>query len=135
MDAAGRDLLIAAARRNGYEPIEGTDLAKIKPRVYSALADAAPEGLLALVNSGGAVLGMGTCLDAYRLPSGVVRGRMPCRSGVPGLLHDFAARGIPVVNILNIKRLALDWGLPFDPVPLPAIGENARVYRRLALPW
>jgi poly-gamma-glutamate system protein len=68
------------------------------------------------------------------LPSGVLKGRLPCRSGVPGLMHDLAERGIPVVNMLNIKRLALDWGLPFDPVPLPTIGENARAYRRLPFP-
>ena len=54
---------------------------------------------------------------------------------MPGLIHDFAGRGIPVINILNIKRLALDWGLPFDPVPLPAIGENPQVYRGYRGSW
>ena len=48
-------------------------------------------------------------------------------------MHDFAARNVPVLHLLNIKRLALDWGLPFDPVPLPTIGESKRVYGRLPL--
>jgi poly-gamma-glutamate system protein len=124
-------MLVAAAQRNGYRPIEEPDFKELKRRVYAALAEAAPEGLIALINSGGAVLGMGTCLDAYRLPSGILKGKFPCQSGVPGLVHDLAGRGIPVINILNVKRLALDWGLPFDPVPLPTIGENPRVYRRM----
>jgi poly-gamma-glutamate system protein len=134
MDKSGRELLIAAARRNGYTPIERRDFGELKVEIYAALTDAAPQGLVALVNSGGSVVGMGTCLDAYRLPSGVLTGKFPCQSGVSGLIHDFSASGIPVINLLNIKRLALDWGLPFDPVPLPTIGENVQVYRRIAFP-
>jgi poly-gamma-glutamate system protein len=99
LDPIGRDMLLAAAQRNGYQPIEGPDFNGLKPRVHAVLAEAAPEGLIALVNSGGAVLGMGTCLDAYRMPSGVVRGKIPCQSGVSGLVHEFAERGIPVINI------------------------------------
>jgi hypothetical protein len=49
-------------------------------------------------------------------------------------VQDFAGRGTPVLHILNVRRLAVDWGLPFDPVPLPAIGDNARIYGRLAFP-
>ena len=134
LDETGRDLLIAAARRNGYAPIEGRDFGDLKVKVYAALTDAAPQGLAALVNSGGSVVGMGTCLDAYRLPSGVLTRKFPCQSGISGLVHDFAASGVPVINLLNIKRLALDWGLPFDPVPLPTIGDNLQVYRRVAFP-
>jgi poly-gamma-glutamate system protein len=100
----------------------------LKQKVDAALAAAAPEGLAALLSSGGSVLAMGTCTDAYRLPSGLLSGRQSCEQGTPGLIHDAAARGLPVVHILNIKRLALEWGLPFDPTPLPVIGQNARVY-------
>ena len=81
LDPSGRDMLIAAARRNGHQPIEEPDFAELKRRVYAALAEAAPEGLVALVNSGGSVLGMGTCLDAYRLPSGMLRGKLPVPVG------------------------------------------------------
>jgi poly-gamma-glutamate system protein len=134
LNQAGRELLMAAARRNGYQPFETSDFGELKQRIHVAVSDAAPAGLIALVNSGGSVLGMGTCLDAYRLRSGVVRGQLSCQSGVPGLAHDFARRGVPVINILNVKRLALDWGLPFDPVPLPAVGKNVHIYGRFGYP-
>jgi poly-gamma-glutamate system protein len=130
----GHDMLVAAARRNGHEPIEAPEFGELKGRLHAALTRAAPDGLVALINSGGSVLGMGTCLDAHRLPSGLLKGKLPCEAGVTGLVHDFAARGIPVIHILNVKRLALDWNLPFDPVPLPPIGENARVYGRMPIP-
>jgi poly-gamma-glutamate system protein len=134
LDEVGREMLQAAVRRNGHDPIRALDFDGLKREVHTELAKAAPSGFVALVNSGGSVLGMGTCLDAYRLPSGVLRGTFPCRSGITGLIHDLAARGVPVINLLNIKRLALDWGLPFDPVPVPAIGGNTRIYMRMSFP-
>jgi poly-gamma-glutamate system protein len=134
LDALGRAMLEAAVRRNGHSLTTTAGFAELKQQVHAELAKSAPDGIVALLNSGGSVLGIGTCVDAYRLPSGVLRGRFPCRSGIPGLIHDFAGRGTPVIHLLNIKRLALDWGLPFDPVPLPTIGKNARIYSRMSLP-
>jgi poly-gamma-glutamate system protein len=133
LTGTGRDMLIRAARRNDFEPIVAADLAELKRGVMKAMSDAAPEGPVALINVGGPVLGIGTCLDAYGLPSGLIRKKLPCDRGVTGLVHDFAARNVPVLHILHIKRLALDWGLPYDPVPLPPIGANPRIYGRLPL--
>jgi hypothetical protein len=39
-----------------------------------------------------------------------------------------AADGLPVLHIINMRRLALEWGLPFDPTPLPIPGNNRAVY-------
>jgi poly-gamma-glutamate system protein len=133
LTGTGREMLTRTARRNGYEPIVADDLAELKRGVMKALSDAAPEGSVALINVGGSVLGIGTCLDAYGLPNGLIRKKLPCDRGVTGLIHDFAARNVPVLHILYIKRLALDWGLPYDPVPLPPIGANPRIYGRLPL--
>ncbi len=41
-----------------------------------------------------------------------------------GVLSRMADRGIPVISLLNVKELALRYGLPIDPVPLPAPGEG-----------
>jgi poly-gamma-glutamate system protein len=128
----GRALLIAAARRNGYEPLDATDFTELMGKARAVLAASASTEVVALLNSGGSVLAMGTCLDSYRLPAGLLVGKLPCNGGVPGLIHDFAGRNVPVVHILNVKRLALDWGLPFDPLPLPSVGKNARVYGKAA---
>jgi poly-gamma-glutamate system protein len=135
LSAAGRDLLRQAAQRNGYQPLEAPEFAGVKQRVHEALAQAAPDGLAALISAGGSVLAMGTCLDAYQLPSGSVQGRLSCRDGIPGLIHDLAHQGRPVLHLLNIKRLALDWGLPYDPMPLPSPGENALIYSRMAFQY
>jgi poly-gamma-glutamate system protein len=133
LSATGRGMLLRAARRNGYEPIVANDLAELKRSVLKLINDAAPEGLIAVINVGGSVLGIGTCLDAYGIPSGLITRKLPCDRGVTGLVHDFAARNVPVLHLLYIKRLALDWGLPYDPVPLPGIGDSKRIYGRLPL--
>lgn len=133
LPATGRDRLIEAARRNGFEPILAQDLSDLKRRVMTMIDASAPEGLVALINIGGAVLGIGTCLDAYALPSGLITRKLACDRGISGLVQDIAAHDRPVLHLLNIKRLALDWGLPHDPIPLPAIGENRGIYGRLPL--
>lgn len=42
-----------------------------------------------------------------------------------GLLERYNAMGIPVIQILNIKDLVMDYALPYDPETLPEPGESA----------
>lgn len=51
-----------------------------------------------------------------------------------GLMEIYNAQGLPVIHLLNVKRLVADYGLPFDPPDLPAPGESA-VYRTTRYPW
>lgn len=39
----------------------------------------------------------------------------------------YAARGIPVINLINVKRIAEETGVGVDPIPIPPIGAG-RVY-------
>ncbi len=45
-----------------------------------------------------------------------------------GLLSRYLAMGVPVINLLNIKKTVLEFGLPYDPVVLQAPGEAAVYY-------
>lgn len=48
-----------------------------------------------------------------------------------GLIQYYLSRGVAVFNILNVKRIVSDYGLPFDPVKLNAeIGTSAIYYRK-----
>ena len=51
-----------------------------------------------------------------------------CTAGTPGVAMRLAQAGVPLLHVLNIRRLAVEWGLPFDPVPLPASGNNTAIY-------
>ncbi len=41
-----------------------------------------------------------------------------------GMVFEMAARGVPVIHLLNIRGLASRYGIPWDPVPLPLPGET-----------
>ena len=36
-----------------------------------------------------------------------------------------------MLNVLNMRRLAIEYGLPFDPVPLPIPGNNMAIYGQI----
>jgi hypothetical protein len=44
-----------------------------------------------------------------------------------GLMFEYAAMGLPVINLIDIRGLAIQNGIPVDPIPLPGPGEG-RVY-------
>ena len=77
------------------------------------------------VNVGGSGACNGTTTRILDVPAGLVT-RF---DGIPqestrGLVFEYLARGIPVVNLLNVRQLASDNGIPFDPVPMPGPGES-----------
>jgi len=82
---------------------------------------------LAVINVGGALIGLGTCQDAHELSPGLVR-LGACRNGAPGVAFRLAETGAPMLNVINMKRLAIEEGLPFDPRPLPSPGNNPAIY-------
>jgi len=134
MDAAGLDALRAAAARDGVPLIEARPLAALIDallgQVNAAIAesvhvDAKPG---AVINVGGALIGLGSCREAYELPPGLAARRLSCTGGTPGLAMRLTEAGAPLLHVLNIRRLAVEWGLPFDPVPLSAPGNNAAIY-------
>ncbi len=60
-----------------------------------------------------------------QLPAGVIPGGYVSEvSEKSGLMEIYSAAGVPVIHILNIKQLAADYGLPFDPQEQPKIGEG-----------
>lgn len=54
--------------------------------------------------------------------------RSPRLDDSSGLVQRYLAQGQPVINLLNIKKLAADYGLPYDPPAWPPIGESAVYY-------
>ena len=45
-----------------------------------------------------------------------------------GLLQYYNAQGLPVLHLLNIKQLAAQYGLPFDPEMIVPPGQSALYY-------
>jgi poly-gamma-glutamate system protein len=76
------------------------------------------------INVGGSLPALGNCPQARALPTGLLTPGI--RSAVPGcgLISRMAAAGVPVIHLLDIRRIARDYGLAVDPVPLPAVPDG-----------
>lgn len=49
-------------------------------------------------------------------------------TSLSGLVEIYQAKGLPVINLLNVKKLVADYGLAFDPQTLPEMGTSAVYY-------
>ncbi|MCC6305425.1 MAG: poly-gamma-glutamate system protein [Rhodobacteraceae bacterium] len=128
MSEEGLATIRAAARRHGVPLLEGGDLEALMDRLMVLFERHAGGPPRLLVNAGGAVAGIGTCIDVGLVPPFTPGTPIGCEDGTPGMVVRMAARGIPVFSLLNMRGLAAEWGLPFDPVPLPVVGNNRAVY-------
>lgn len=75
-------------------------------------------------------------LEEENLPCGLIPGGTVRRvTGGSGLLQRYNLQGLPVLHLLNIRRLAADYGLAFDAQrPLP-LGEGAIYYETRYPKW
>lgn len=121
------DIVADIANKYGYQLIFEPDFVKsINKRLelYSEASHGIDIGCF--VNIGGASVNFGETAASLKVPNGlVVRYPMINDSPERGLIFEFLARGVPVINLLNIKDLAVKYGLPIDPIPLPTIGVSS----------
>lgn len=79
------------------------------------------------VNVGGNLVSTGGS-TAYDSGGGILRQG----SGQKGLIGQYLSQGVPVIHLLNLKKLFPQYGLPVDPIPTPRPGEGNVYYERVA---
>ena len=122
LSPAGRALLMAAADSAGVEVrVFGGREGAVRHRL-EVLA-----GTKAMVSVGRVVVDMGDPLA--RIPSRVLTGPSP-RVDSGGTIAALLARRVPVVFLGNPSRVAIDYGLPVAPVPLPEVGKGRLFFQR-----
>jgi poly-gamma-glutamate system protein len=128
-DPAFRDSLLATLEARGEVVLVEPDLTQ---NVAARMAAYRGVGTLpaAFVNIGGAEANLGTSPLVLSVPPGLVRpsgdgpgSRLPPESQ-RGVLFQMVADGVPVIHLLHIRGLALRYGLPWDPIPLPPAGTT-----------
>lgn len=120
-----RETIAGLAAETGVEYIDLNDIEKSIARRLELFG----EDVDCFVNVGGASANSGTSAYTLDFPNGLVTDppRIPATAN-RGLMYEYAARGIPVINMLNVRQLAADNGLPYDPVPLTEPGEGGVYY-------
>jgi poly-gamma-glutamate system protein len=127
-----RGLIAGLAAETGVEYIDfdaANLVASIARRMELYEERAGGRRIACFVNVGGASPNNGTSSYTLEFPQGLVLDppRIPPTRD-RGLVYEYASRGIPVINLLNIRLLADRAGLPYDPAPLPKPGEGGVYY-------
>ncbi len=119
----GRLLALTAIERNGLTPLLMDTLTEQRRTKLEEIRSFCPE---ALINVGGNQLNIGSA--GHLLPPGIIRTTSMNHQdlGIAGwaLDHD-----LPIIHLLKIRDLALQFGLPLDPIPLPFPGNSSVYYR------
>ncbi|MGQ9802052.1 MAG: poly-gamma-glutamate system protein [Candidatus Saccharicenans sp.] len=121
-----RARLLAQANRLGLDFLPSGSL-EDRVQEHLRLLEKAAGGrpLKAFVNIGGSAVNLGQDSSILKLGPGITRvGKIP-PSSKRGLIQEMARKGIPVIHLLNIRRLAEIYGLPWDPQPLPQPGSSS----------
>jgi poly-gamma-glutamate system protein len=95
-----------------------------------------PKNYALLINIGGNQAMLGKGKEGRELPGGWIDPASDIwrsdhdhdNDGAPdGIVFDFLAAGVPVLNLLHVEEITTAAGLPFDPSPLPLVGQS-RIY-------
>ena len=126
----GKALAQAAIERNGLTPLimetaEGQRRTKLE-----AIKRFHPK---ALINVGGNQLNVGS--KGHLLTPGIIRTTSVDHKDL-GMIGYALDNNISVIHLLKIRDLALQFGLPIDPIPLPLPGSSPVYYRtHIHRPW
>lgn len=121
----GRRLLRQAAERNGVPFIEMRTLeASIDRRMEILDEERGSRPYDVYVNVGGGLASLGAAANGKLVRPGLNVGLGLHNFPRKGVMVLMAERGVPVIHMLDIVRLAEENGLPIAPVPLPAVGEG-----------
>jgi poly-gamma-glutamate system protein len=119
------------AKRSGLQVIREDSIEKSIARRMQVFEEAAAlcgGSVSCFVNIGGASANYGTTAASLDFPNGLVMvPKVMSFDPARGLMFEYAAMGLPVVNLIDIRGIAMRNGIPVDPVPLPNPGDG-RVY-------
>ncbi len=114
----------------GYAFLYEEDLKRNVRARYGIYRDAGD--VRCFVNVGGNDVSFGDSMVIVHADGGILTS-LPEKDASTGLVQLFLRDGIPVIHLLNIKSIAERYGMPVDPVPLPAPGEGG-VYMSVSYP-
>lgn len=102
-----------------YEPDLEKNVA-VRMKIYQGLSPG--NRVSAFINIGGNHANLGTSALVLEVKPGLNRTvTLPAKSD-RGVLFEMAEQEVPCLHLLFIKGLAMKYGLPWDPIPLPRPG-------------
>lgn len=81
-----------------------------------------------LINVGGNLVSFGDTQDMEKFLYGVLLEKRYKENDNTGLVQKYNNMGVPVISMLNIKKMAEEYGISIDPKGLPDIGVESIYY-------
>ncbi len=131
LSVKGRELLREAIRRNHVRLIEEKtleDSIAARMKIYDQRSKGRP--IRAYINIGGGVASLGSKINGRLVPPGLSKNL--ARKNFPnrGTMILMGERGIPVINLLDIRAIAQRYGLPVAPEAIsPAAGQGSIYFK------
>jgi poly-gamma-glutamate system protein len=118
-----KERLLQQIQRSGILFIYEPDLQKnVAARMKIYQGNSSAGRISAFINIGGNYANLGTSTLVLEIKPGLNGNvSLPAKSE-RGVLFEMAAQDIPCIHLLFIKGLAMKYGLPWDPIPLPKSG-------------
>ncbi len=127
----GRDLLREAIRRNHVQLIaEDTLEASIQKRMDLYRAARAGKRIVCYVNIGGGAASVGGVQNVKLIPPGLTRHLAIRNFPIRAVINRMAEEGLPVINLLDVPKLAPRWNFPIvlEDKP-PEIGQGTLFFQ------
>jgi len=127
----GRDLLREAINNNHVQLIaEDTLEASIQKRMDLYRAARAGKRIVAYVNIGGGASSVGGVQNVKLIPPGLTRHLAIRNFPIRAVINRMAEEGLPVINLLDVPKLAPRWNLPIvlEDKP-PEIGQGTLFFQ------
>ncbi|ABV33729.1 poly-gamma-glutamate system protein [Pseudothermotoga lettingae] len=116
-----RELLKKKAEKYGFQIYEGRSFEEDVQRFYNVYMTNCGGRLAAFVNIGGSIINIGRSVDNALL-SGVVKDKESVSKD--GIIDLMVSEKIPVLTLLNLRKIAIKYNLPWDPIPLPETSKE-----------
>ncbi len=127
----GRKLIRESMARNGVPALEGKSLEEniqLRMAYYEKHSDSA--GYAAYINIGGGLSSLGGRYNNQIIPSGYSRRLPPANYPVLAVINRMSEKGIPIINLTNVLKIAGKYGLTTIISPeAPDIGEGTLYFK------
>jgi poly-gamma-glutamate system protein len=123
-------LLVAAIKRNKTQFIEADssrESLEARMSIYHELSKGKP--IAAYINVGGSAASVGTPESKRLFKPGLNRKPSARALSIDSVMSRFAKRGVPVIHMVQIDKLAQKYGLPKSPNVTPGVGEGHIFYK------
>ncbi|MBI4224245.1 MAG: poly-gamma-glutamate system protein [Deltaproteobacteria bacterium] len=125
MTKKGRQNLKSIVERNGLPLLEVQNYEESVAKrmaLYKEQAGGLP--IRAYVNVGGGTSSVGKRIGKHAFQEGLVLNMPAAAQAIDSVMAQFRLQRVPVLHLVNVRKLAEKYGLPLQPDRMPGVGEG-----------